>query len=213
MKRAWLPLVIGLALGLALGFLLLPGLASAEDAEEEGGGPLDGLFEEEPKKRVPLPWELPRQGEEECRPEEMAVMRELRDRSLLLDKREASLEAREEQMATVERELARELKRVEEMRAELMEVLNRAEDVHAENTASLSSMVDGMKAKDAAGMLSGMDEDVALEVLRSVKPKQAGKILAAMDPATSRRLGDRYTLVPDPRDELDADGGADVGDE
>lgn len=212
MKRAWLPLVIGLALGLALGFLLLPGLASAEDAEEEGG-PLDGLFEEEPKKRVPLPWELPRQGEEECRPEEMAVMRELRDRSLLLDKREASLEAREEQMATVERELARELKRVEEMRAELMEVLTRAEDVHAENTASLSSMVDGMKAKDAAGMLSGMDEDVALEVLRSVKPKQAGKILAAMDPATSRRLGDRYTLVPDPRDELDADGGADVGDE
>lgn len=213
MKRAWLPLVIGLALGLALGFLLLPGLASAQDAEE-GDGPLDGLFEEEKEaKRVPLPWELPRQGEEACRPEEMAVMRELRDRSLLLDKREASLEAREEQMATVERELARELKRVEEMRAELMQVLTRAEDVHAENTASLSSMVDGMKAKDAAEMLSGMDEDVALEVLRSVKPKQAGKILASMDPATSRRLGDRYTLVPDPRDELDADGGADVGDE
>lgn len=212
MKRPWLPLTIGVALGLALGFLLLPGLASAQDSEE-GGGPLDGLFEDEPKERVPLPWELPRQGEEECRPEEMAVLRELRERSLSLDKREASLEVREEQMATVERELARELERVEAMRAELLEVLTRAEDVHAENTASLSSMVDGMKAKDAAGMLSGMDEDVALEVLRSVKPKQAGKILAAMDPTTSRRLGDRYTLVPDPRDELDADGGAALGDE
>ena len=189
MKRVML-LAVALVLGLS------PMGAMAED---EGGG----LFAEKPEpKRQPLPWEIPAPGEEQCMPEELALLRELRDRSRAMDVRDDALSMREDAAKELEKRLADEVTRLDGLRAELTALVERAVEMNTENVASLSKMVDSMKAKDAAAMLVGMDEEVVLEVLRGLKAKQAAKVLGAMPPDKSQELGDRYTLVPDPRDGL-----------
>ena len=149
--------------------------------------------------RKPLPWEIPRDGEDGCRPEEMVLLRQLRERATALDAREAALDQRAAVAATAEAEIAEELARVEAIRTEVLNLVNRAEIASKENVGSLARMVDAMKAKEAAPMLAGMNEDVALEILQKLKPKQAAKILGAMEPKKAQTLGDRFTLVPDPR--------------
>lgn len=171
--------------------------AAAADGDE------GGLFSKEVEaKRQPLPWEVPRPGEEECRPEELVVLRELRERSRAVDSREQAIGSREEAAKALELRLADEVTRLASLRAEMTSFLERASDTSAENVASLAKMVDAMKAREAAEMLGGMDEEVVLQVLRSIKAKQAGRVLGAMPPEKSQTLGDRYTLVPDPRDGL-----------
>ena len=54
--------------------LLMPLLAGA--AEEEPSE------DEEPRRTEPLPWDVPRAGEDACDSEEMLVLRDLRKRSL-----------------------------------------------------------------------------------------------------------------------------------
>ncbi len=185
MRRALLILLAVLLVG--------PSIGQAQEAEEEPKS-------DEPRK--PLPWEVARDGEESCRPEEMVLLRQLRQRALDMDARERLVDQREAAATQAEAAIAAELARVEEIRAEIGKMLGRAEVASEENVASLAKMVDAMKAKEAAPMLAGMDDDVALEILQKLKPKQAAKILGAMDAKTAQRLGDRFTLVPDPRTTL-----------
>lgn len=170
--------------------LLVPAGGWAQDTDEEP---------ETEAPRRPLPWEIPRDGEDSCRPEEMVLLRQLRERAQSMDARETALAAREDAAKQAEAEIAAELARVEAIRTEVLALLGRAEVASKENVGSLARMVDAMKAKEAAPMLAGMNEDVALEILQKIKPKQAAKILGAMAPAKAQALGDRFTLVPDPR--------------
>lgn len=165
-------------------------------AEEESGG----LFgkKEEPR-RQPLPWEIAAPGEEVCHPAELVLLRELRERSRAVDAREDILTMREQAAQDLEQRLSEEVMRLDLLRLEMTAFLERASGTSVENIASLSKMIDVMKANDAAEMLAGMDVEVVLQVLRSLKPKQAAKVLAALPPDTSQSLGDRFTLVPDPR--------------
>ncbi len=184
------------ALLILLAVLLVgPSVALAEEEAEE-----EEAKSTEPRK--PLPWEVPKDGEEACRPEEMVVLRQLRQRALEMDARERLVEQREAAAKQAEAAIAVDLRRVEEIRDEIAKMLGRADVASKENVASLAKMVDAMKAKEAAPMLAGMDDDVALEILQKLKPKQAAKILGAMDAKTAQRLGDRFTLVPDPRTTL-----------
>ncbi len=172
--------------------LLLPLVAFAADGEETEE-------EEEPRRTEPLPWDVPRAGEDACDDEEMLVLRDLRKRSLALDRREAELDERVGALAELEKEAAAEIKRLEEMRTAIVDLMEKQQSGSQERIASLARVVDTMKAREAATMLAGMDEDIALQVLRKIKPKQAGKVLGAMPDRKAQQLGDRMTVVPDPR--------------
>ena len=94
----------------------------------------------------------------------------------------------------------------------MLEDLQKEKQRSQERTAVLAKMVDTMKAQEAAPVLAGIDEDLALDVLRRLKPKQAGKVLGAMDEATARRLSERMATVPDPRRGAEeTDGASDSG--
>ncbi len=189
----------------ALFVLALPLVAGPAYAEDESL--LDKVLNREEPVREPLPWEIPRPDEATCMVEELTLLRELRQRADALDARDAELDQREAATTQVEERLAEEMEALEEMRTAMLDFLERASTISAENVKALSAMVDKMKAREAAPMLEGMDEDVVLEVLRGIKPKQAAKILGAMTPAVSQQLADRFTLVPDPRDGV-TEGGA-----
>jgi flagellar motility protein MotE (MotC chaperone) len=168
---------------------LLLGADSGEVVEEPPGPP-----------PAPVPWEQPRAEDGACADEEILVLRDLRQRSLELDRREAELDERVAALASLEEEAAVELERLSTMRDAIVELMQQQQAGSQERIASLARVVDTMKASEAAAMLGGMDEDVALQVLRKIKPKQAGKVLGAMPDKKAQQLGDRMTVVPDPRE-------------
>ncbi len=182
MRRSWLVLLV-----------LLPALLGA--AEDEA------VVEKEAAPVEPMPWEQPRAGEDACADEEILVLRDLRKRSLELDRREAELDERVTALAELETEAAAEIVRLTEMRDAIVALLERQQAGSQEHIAKLARVVDTMKAREAATLLAGMDEDVALQVLRKIKPKQAGKVLGAMPDRKAQQLGDRMTVVLDPRKE------------
>ncbi len=154
-----------------------------------------------PPRSEPLPWDKPRANEGACADEEILVLRDLRKRSLELDRREAELDERVAALASLETEAATELVRLTEMRDAIVALMEKQRTGSQEQIAGLARVVDTMKAAEAATMLAGMDEDVALQVLRKIKPKQAGKVLGAMPDRKAQELGNRMTIVPDPRED------------
>jgi flagellar motility protein MotE (MotC chaperone) len=180
-----------------------------EKAVEEGGGTLGFLGLGAKRVRLgPPPWNPDLKDVQGCRPEEIAVLRDLRTRSLSLDAREASLDVRASAMQEAEAQIAQEVKRLEEMRTGLLALVEESKSVGTENTKKLAKVIDQMKAADAADVLSQMDEDTAVDILQLLKARQAGKILGAMEVAKAARLGDRLTTVPDPRPVAAAVGAA-----
>lgn len=192
--RWWMLLGALVLLGLVP---VLSGADEAKDGEDEEGedtGPLP-----------PLPWDAPRQGEAACDDEEILILRDLRRRADELDRRGAALDEREAAVATLEAAAETTLEELQAIRAEITTLLEREQVATADRVTALARMVDTMKAREAADLLAGMDRDVCLLVLRKVKPKQAGKILGEMPTAIARELGDRMTVLADPRDAVGTD--------
>ncbi len=255
--------ILLLTVALALGFGLLltdvgPAGAAGDAKKEESGekapgglGAPAGEEESDPELEgppPPLPWEIPRAIENRCTKEEIVVLRELRERSELLDLRAAALDERERGIEEAERLLAGRLAKIEAVRVEIVgkldaerstilatireEQTSRRKEIEKEQSArlkkieeeqavvlaaiardqkvkddrvdELAGIVATMKAKAAAAMLAEVDENVALQVLLKLRPKTAGKILAAMPAATAQDLGDKMTVHRDPRRGLGA---------
>jgi len=165
----------------------------AEGAEEKK--PVKKKTMEELLNR-PLPWEVPRADEMGCSDEEILLLRDLRNRSHVLDRRGHALDERAAVLGKLEKEVATELVRLESLRAEILELLSGQRAALKQRVAKLSRMVDQMKAKDAAELLAGIDQGVALQVLQKIKPKQAGKVLGAMPAAKAQRLADKLAELP-----------------
>ncbi len=182
---------------LLIAALLVVVPASAEEEVEE----VEEADEEREAPLAPLPWDQPRDGEEGCTDEEILVLRDLRKRSLELDRREAGLDERQASLGDLEVQMGEELAKLEAMRAVVLDLMQQQKDQNLERIGALARVIDTMKAREAATMLAGMDEQIALEVLRKLKPKQAGKVLGAMPDRKAQRLGDRMTALVDPRTE------------
>jgi len=199
MDRTKLIVAIG---ALLLGFVPMLVGAGADAASED-----EKSDDDESTGPVPLlPWDRPKQGEEQCFVEEITMLRDLRQRSLELDRREAILGEREAALESLEAEGAKRLGDLDGLRTEILELMDREQVATADRVRTLAKVVDTMKPREAAILLAGMDDGVAVLLLRKLKPKQAGKILGAMPTDVSQRLGDRMTVLEDPRD-ASADAG------
>jgi len=199
---------LALVLLLSCPFLLAEGGGGAKKEADEGGhgGDGDGKAKKEEKGdhksgdgdgvRKPLPWEIPRQGELGCEDEEILLLRDLRLRARELDRREASLEEREGALRRFEEETSETLEELQGVRAEILKLLEEQQEALELRVASLAKVVDGMKAKDAAKMLAGIEEGVALQLLQRIKAKNAGKILGYMPPERAQKLAEGMTQLP-----------------
>ena len=187
---------IGLLLALAGLLAMAPALVGAGDEGDPEEDVDDGPREPPP----PLPWEAPKADEEECRTEEILVLRDLRGRSRSLDRREASLDERVAALEQLETEAQERLAELQDIRAEIVTMLEREQVATEDRVRALAKVVDTMKPAEAASMLAGMNRDVAILVLHKLKPKQAGKILGAMPGDIATELGNRMTVLPDPRE-------------
>jgi flagellar motility protein MotE (MotC chaperone) len=151
----------------------------------------------------------PVQGPALTVPREIIDMLDQRKRDL--DRREASLRGAEDRLLVLKGELEQILTKHERLAAaqQQKEAENQqrqqerklrqektAADSQNQHQAQLAKIYESMPAEEAAASLERMPERKAIEVLRILKSKSAGAILAAVRPERAARLTEQLLAAP-----------------
>ena len=125
--------------------------------------------------------------------EQTLYMNMARERDQLQREREADLARRT--MYDVEEKL------LDEREAKIAAMISELQSAQAAFAAGsdaqatkLSKVYEAMKPAQAAPILSSLDLDIVLPILRNMKDRQAAKILAAMNPALAAEISTRLSV-------------------
>ncbi|HEU4683477.1 MAG TPA: hypothetical protein VFS39_03130 [Nitrospira sp.] len=142
-------------------------------------------------------------------PRELLAMLDLRKRDL--DHREEALKQAEQRLAGLKAELEQVLTKieaVEKRRKEAKDKIDKAAleqkakqerdaiELRNQHQAQLAKMFETMPSEEAASRVEKMPDRKAIEVLRLVKGKTAGGILAAMKAERAARLTEQLLVTP-----------------
>jgi flagellar motility protein MotE (MotC chaperone) len=169
-----------------------PKAASVESMTNSGG-------------EVPAPEVAPIQGPALTVPEEMVAMFQQRKQDL--DRREQAVRTAEGQIAILRAEVEEILTKVEAIEKRRLEQQKTATslpgtqgkkplDTRAHQLAQLAKMYESMPAEEAAARLERMPDRKALEILRVIKSKSAGAILAQVKVDRAAKLTEELLATP-----------------
>lgn len=124
--------------------------------------------------------------------EEVALFKQLEARKKQLDAREQELSKLEEELQRQRGELERRLASLNEVRASIAAKLEDKVKIDQQKVESLVSVYANMKPNQAAKVIEGLNEDLAVEVLAKMKNKAAAAILNLMDAEKAKKLSERF---------------------
>jgi len=137
-------------------------------------------------------------GEEETAeapPTQEEIAEEVNLGHVSLDSREEDLERREQAVLRAESAvqmekavIAEEFNKLSTLRREIELAIGQMEAAQEKSTKKLAKMYEAMPAKEAASILSGMDMDLVMGVLKQMKERPAAKVMAELDPARAAAL-------------------------
>ena len=113
-----------------------------------------------------------------------------------LGERERKIDTREMQLKTLEMEVDKKLVAMQQLRNELVKLLDRKEETEGERIAELSKIYEKMNPQKAAVLIKALDHQLAVELLLGIKKKTAGKILDNLDAETATALSKIFTEIP-----------------
>ncbi|MGH7155363.1 MAG: magnesium transporter MgtE N-terminal domain-containing protein [Acetobacteraceae bacterium] len=126
---------------------------------------------------------------------EKALLQDLRQRRLGLDKREESIAARESVLAAAEHKLDQRVAELQALQQHL-EALNAARKQRDDASwQGLVKMYADMKPRDAAKIFDDLDMSVLLEVVDRMNERKAAAIFAAMQPDRARDVTARLAAM------------------
>ncbi len=124
--------------------------------------------------------------------EDTSQFSNLRERKAALDLREKELNKLEEELQRQKDELDARIKQLEDLRAQISGVLKERVEVDQERVMKLVETYSNMRPKQAAEILAGIDEDLAVEVLGKMKKKNAAEIMNLLEPGKARAISEKY---------------------
>lgn len=113
-----------------------------------------------------------------------------------LEQRESELDSREMQLKTLTVEVDKKLAAMQELRDELLKLLNRKEKEEGVRVGELSKIYEKMDPNKAALLIKDLDQQLAIDLLIGIKKKTAGKILENLDTKTATDLSKAFTEIP-----------------
>lgn len=185
----FLPLVTTRRLGLlaAAGglFALLLAGSPAQGQEDDGSADAAGTSEDAAQDRQTQASRMTR-GQQK-------LARALLARERALDRRERTLGDRQQDLVDAEAALQARIDEMSALRTDLEELLDRVEALEEERVTKLVGMVEKMRDKSAAAVLTETEPELAVKVLDRMKKQTAGAALAKMDPKKAADLAARLT--------------------
>jgi flagellar motility protein MotE (MotC chaperone) len=124
-------------------------------------------------------------------PAELQVLQSLGARRGQLDQREEGLDTQVQLIAAAEAKLDVRIQEMNGLKADIQGLVGQADAQQQAETARLIAVYEKMKAKDAAGRLTLMDDSVRLPMAAKMKPAILAAILAAMPAEDAKNLTEK----------------------
>ncbi|MBN2644260.1 MAG: hypothetical protein JXR59_02155 [Desulfuromonadaceae bacterium] len=127
--------------------------------------------------------------------EERRLLAQLKENQLKQQDQLKVLEKREMELNLLQAEVDKKLDRLQRLREEIQQLLAEKDAREQEKVSELSQMYNKMPAEQAALILQGLDQPLAVEILAGMKAKSAGKVLAAMGGEKAADLSKAYSTL------------------
>ena len=142
--------------------------------------------EAQPEQKVALPGPVPGISPETFR---MIEMIEKKNRDL--KKRETEITLKEQRLKTLERNIQKDLKKIEDAIARSEEQIGIQKDLIKENVAGLVKAYSAMKPLEAAKLLEVINENLAIQIISGMKSKVAGKVLSKLNVRVAKSISEK----------------------
>jgi flagellar motility protein MotE (MotC chaperone) len=152
-------------------------------ADHAGAGPEPVAGADGPVAGSPRPLALDRLTRSE-----VEVLQQLAARRAELEERARQLDRHAALLATAEADLAAQLERLEQLRAEIAELVAAHEAAEEAKLASLVKIYENMKPKAAAEIFNRLDMPILISVFERMRAARSADVLARMDPAKARQV-------------------------
>lgn len=141
---------------------------------------------------------------------QLRIFKQARARKAEIDRLESELDRRNARLTSLMKDVEKRYKTLRMVQEELKAMNDageeRPDEVAAkenqelekkkqERIAKISKVFNKMKADDAAKMIPAMEEELVVEVMRRLKPKQAAKILGKIKPDKAARLTGKMAMA------------------
>lgn len=117
-----------------------------------------------------------------------AVVGDLKSQRDLLLKRNQEFEKREEELKARETALAEQIAKLETLRKEVVGLEDTQRTANEERVAKMVAAVEKMSPKNAAQMITQMEEPVAVDTMSKLSVEKLAKVMNSMEPEKSSRL-------------------------
>ncbi len=128
--------------------------------------------------------------------EERRILVSIEDEYAKLRERESKIDTREMELKTLVAEVDKKLAAMQQLRNELVKLLDRKDATEGERIGELSKIYEKMNPQKAAVLITALDYQLAVDLLLGIKKKTAGKILDNLDPETATKLSKAFTEIP-----------------
>jgi len=118
----------------------------------------------------------------------VGLVREIRERTETLDRREEALAERERSLEELSGEARRLLDDLATRREQVEQRIAALEALQGDGVNRLAKVYGAMPPARAAALLEQLDRDMASALLARIKPKKSAELLAAMTPETALEL-------------------------
>jgi flagellar motility protein MotE (MotC chaperone) len=125
--------------------------------------------------------------------ENQSHVAQLMEKEKELAEREKHIVELEEKLQQQKLELDEKIKQLDQARRDIASKLETRVAQDQENIEKLVGVYSNMKPQSAALVISKLDEELAISVLRKMKKQDAGAIMNYMDPQKTKVLSEKYS--------------------
>lgn len=119
---------------------------------------------------------------------EVQVLQALSARRAELDRRSTEMQTQGELMTAAERRLDERLAELRRLEATVNDLLGHLDEAQEQRIASLVDVYQRMRAKDAATVFDGLDDDVLVQVASRMRQTNLAEVMGRMNPDRARHL-------------------------
>ncbi|MDR3606760.1 MAG: hypothetical protein P4M08_05180 [Oligoflexia bacterium] len=180
----------------------IPGAVSAADGETVGAGASKAPVAAQPKvePKVDEVAVDPRTGRGEGCLTDPSVLDDIQSQRDQLARREKDLAAKEAEMKSREQAVSEQIKKLEQIRADIAKTEALHKQDSEEKVAKLVDMMQTMSPKSAARVMSELDETLAVATMDKMETVKLAKIMNNLEPKKSSRLSEILAGVVRARD-------------
>ncbi len=119
---------------------------------------------------------------------EVQVLQALGARRQALDARGEALETQDGMMLAAEQRLSERLAELRTLETHVNDLLGQLDEAQEQRLASLVDVYQRMRAKDAATVFDGLEDDVLVQVASRMRQANLAEVMGRMDPNRARAL-------------------------